>query len=557
MIAGDADQIYVVVEDNRGNLYTNYTTSFNIGNRTVHVVGDDKEDTPFEQYGYELVFDSLDPDSLLVDPDGAVESYKKTNSFAVVSYTNSNDEREIVHEIGVMCIEVKAPRKLDYVKFENTSFTLLAETEAEDGNANYYANNNAFKLEGTTTVTFMNQYGEAWGSNAEDWLEPDTEFVVTTSKDDFDGIAEELENALNAGTTGGSYTFHSSMFEGTNTTSVSFKVKELYTGDSKTITVKLDKPKYNEDETVYVDPTRAILEVDTKDLYVNTSTDAKLFQVSKASQKVGFFRPGTLEFNDEGHNYYVGNTLSKKFTSANEGFASYASGSAMVAASSSSLIVGDYILVVTDPKGNVVPALGVGYGKNNDENIGITATETGYKLILAYANDDNEMVYAETGTYTATVYKISNISSTSTITKFVTSRVDSYKFNVSKTTPVITFFHQKTTKDVESVSAFDANDMTTIIPAIAETMTFKITGLTGEFIIDETGCAQYKSLVKYNDGETNDYHSLNIEVAAVDFKVQNNGQRAVVNTVTFKVYTPAGGYFLTKVKVNRSINIAD
>jgi hypothetical protein len=554
VIAGDADQLYVIVEDNRGNLYTN-RAECTIDGKAVKVVGDDKEDTAFEQYGYELVFDSLDPDSLLVNPDGAVETYKQTNSFAVVSYKNINDDTEKLHEIGVMCINVTEPRKLDSVKFEGFSINLLAETEAEDGIRNYYAGNSAFKLAATAKVSFLNQYGKAWDSLAEDWAEVETEFVVTTTKDAFDDYADAIEAAFNAGVNGGDIEFTPDMFDGTNTTSVSFKVKELATGDSKTITVKLNKPKYNEDGTVYVDPNRAILDVAGKDMYVNTSTTANLFQVSKASQKVGFMRTGNYEVNlsaaeyDQNRSYYVGNTVAKKFYSedGSANFVSVASGSSMTyVASASSLEVDDYILVVVDPKGNVVPALGVGYGKNKDTNIGISATETGYVLNLAYEDENGEMVYAEAGTYVATVYKITNISGDDTV-KFVTSRVDSHKFTVNKTVPNVTFFHQKDTKDVEGVGGSFETEAD-VIQAMSETMTFKINGT--EFVLVD-GKATYK----YND----DYASLPIEVleGGVDYKIQDNGQRAVVNTVTFKVYTPAGGYILLKVKVNRSINIAE
>jgi hypothetical protein len=577
VIAGDADQLYVIVEDNRGNLYTN-RAECTIDGKAVKVVGDDKEDTAFEQYGYELVFDSLDPDSLLVNPDGAVETYKETNSFAVVSYKNINDDTEKLHEIGVMCINVTAPRKLDSVKFEGFSINLLAETEGEDGKPNYYAADSAFKLAATAKVSFLNQYGKAWDSLAEDWAEVETEFVVTTTKDAFDEYADAIEAEFNLGVNGGAIEFTPDMFDGTNTTSVSFKVKELATGDSKTITVKLNKPKYNDDGTVYVDPNRAILDVAGKDMYVSTSTTANLFQVSKASQKVGYMRTGLNEVNfagegytytdgeesifipayDQNRAYYVGNTVAKKFYSENgsANFVSVASGSAMTyVASASSLEVDDYILVVVDPKGNVVPALGVGYGKNKDTNIGISATETGYVLNLAYEDENGEMVYAEAGTYVATVYKITNISGEDTV-KFVTSRVDSHKFTVSKTVPTVTFFHQKDTKDVEGVGGAFENDAD-VVQAISETMTFKINGTEFKLV-------DGKAVYKYND----DYASLPIEINmddedengvadGLDYKIQNNGQRAVVNTVTFKVYTPAGGYILLKVKVNRSINIAE
>jgi hypothetical protein len=290
-------------------------------------------------------------------------------------------------------------------------------------------------------------------------------------------------------------------------------------------------------------------------------------------------RTGNFEINldtseyDENRAYYVGNTVAKKFYSedGSADFVSVASGSSMVyVASASALEVDDYILVVTDPKGNVVPARGVGYGKDEDRNIGIYATETGYVARLAYVGRNGEMVYAEPGTYTATVYKITNITGTDTV-KFVTSRVDSYKFSVNKGLPTITFFHQKDTKDVEGVGEF--KNTRDVIQAISETMTFKLNGT--EFVLVDNitegkptgvvGTAYYKSLVKYwdwelKDGEwvyVEDYHYLPITIDEVDYKIQDDNQRAVVNTITFRVQTPAGGYFKTKVKVNRSINIAE
>ncbi|MBO5352282.1 MAG: Ig-like domain-containing protein [Lachnospiraceae bacterium] len=605
MIAGDHDQLYVIVEDNRGNYYSNVPgiedQNYKINGKKVLGIGSDasnaEENTPFEQYGYELVFDSLDPDSLLVDPDGAVETYKKTNSFAVVSYRRTEDENAKLNEIGVMGIEVKDVRRLNSVNYKNgNSFTILAETEAEDTEVDAYnkeAYKDDFQIYADLTVELWNQYGKVWDDNAEDWDEVEPSFTVTTTKNDFANVADDIADGLNDldGDGNRTYKITPSIFTGTNTTSVSFKIKESVTGDSTTVTIKLNKPKYvtdaNGEETdeVFVDSTRAILEVNGIDVYRDAATPAKLFQVSKATQKIGYFRVGDLEMGDEGHSYYVANDLTKNFVvKVEEGeteseitfVEAPASGSSLTIAASGSGLVsgvapGDYILVVTDPSGKIFPAYGAGgNGKSFGEGslLGIKASDdnTAYNLIYAAEKANGEMEYAANGTYRATVYKITNIATNKNTDgevvsyKFNTSRVSSDSFVIDKTLSNASFYHQENTKTVD-VAGFTDTDVVAIKKAIANTMTFRING--ENFTVDESGVGKYKSNVDFW-GQTYDdekafwgSHYMKVEIDSVDFKVQDDGNRAVINTVTFKFYTPVGGYYLNKVKVNRSVNATD
>ena len=615
MIAGDEAQLYVIVKDNRGNYYSNVpgieAKNVKIGGVKVLEIGNDSEDnTPFEQYGYELVFDSLDPDSLLVDPDGYVSSYKKTNSFAVVSYKRSDDENAKLHEIGVMGITVKAARKLDSVKFNNgTSFPVLKETESEDGTADYYNNENPyyadfgtmyeadFNLTETLKITFLDQYGKTWGPKAEDWG-TETNFTVTTSKDEFEGVAEAIADDLNSQ---GYYTITADMFGESTTTSVTFKIKESATGDSTNVTIKLDKPKYDEDtKNVYVDPAKAVMDVAGVELYNKVLTDAKLFQVSKANQKVGYVRVGTLEKNtaDENRNYYLAKTLIKSgfVVAADKEVADYvttatttASGSAVASGSALELNKNDFILVVTDPSGKVVPAVGQGgngLAVDAESNIGLVASEDGthFDFVLAAFDtpvkdingdnivDENDSVleYATAGTYRATVYKVTNTSTVNGATKYTLSRVSSDSFTITKGFKDVTFYHQETTKDVEITGSFeDKND---IMDAIAQTMTFRIVGQDLKFV-DADGNPQklggiyYDTYKNYIQCTCHNYASahdnLKVELIDVDYKIQNGGTRAVINTVTLRVQTLAEDaegaryYYDVKVKVNRSVNVAD
>jgi hypothetical protein len=572
MIAGDEDQLYVIVKDNRGNYYSNVPgiegEGYWIGNKQVLEIGDGNDNTPFEQYGYELVFDSLDPDSLLVDPTGYVTSYKKTNSFAVVSYKRTDDESAKLHEIGVMGITVKAPRKLDSVKYNNgTSFTVLKETEAEDTIPNYYAGYGDFKLTATLKVEFLNQYGKTWDALAEDYYEVETNFTVTTSKDDFDSIAEDIADALNAGQ---QYTISADMFEGKNTTSVTFKVKESATGDSTNVTIKLDKPKYvldangAETDEVYVDPAKAVMDVANVELYKGSVTDAKLFQVSKASQKVGYVRVGTLEnVDDEDRSYYLANTLIKNSFVVDDEKPLDSYITTATAEAINGLKVNDFILVVTDPAGKVVPEAGKGgngLAVDAESNIGLVAAEDGthFDFILAAFSDDETPVleYATNGTYRATVYKVTNKNTLDDGTKYTLSRVSSDSFNITKDFKAVTFFHQETTKDVEVGSFASLAD---IKEAIAQTMTFRIAGQ--DFKVENVGgkyVGSYKNYMRCDCHSWADkQHTLDIELIDVDYKIQKEGARAVINTVTFRVDTLSGLYYDVKVKVNRSVNVAE
>lgn len=594
MIAGDNDELYVIVKDNRGNYYSNVEgiEDWNNGNgywingKKVLEVGNGDDNTPFEQYGYELVFDSLDPDSLLVDKDGFVTSYKKTNSFAVVYYRYAGDDSAALHEIGVMGIEVTPARKINSLNYvHGSSFIVLKETEAEDGEANYYAGYDDFNLEDDLTIEILNQYGKLWDGLAEDYNEVVPEFTVTTSKDDFDGIAEEIATALNSDT--GSvrnYRITSAIFEGKNTTSVTFKIKENATGDSRNVTIKLDKPQYvkdangNETDEVYVDPNRAILDIADQELYLGTTTAAKLFQVSKATQKVGYVRTGALEINlsgdaegDEDRCYYLAEDVAKNFyTNADRTVADFittATNSALFeSATRGALKEGDYVLVVTDPNGKVVPSQGKGgngLAINDKSNLGIVASDdnTRFDLKLVALNDDGVLEYAAAGTYRANVYKITNIVTANGTTKYNTSRVSSDSFTVSKTLKDVSFYHQETTKDVENIGSFATKK--DIMEAIAQTMTFRISGqnFMVSDVVDGVKTGKYTAgYMSYLDFWADGYwgsHWLGIELYDVDYKIQEGGDRAVINTVTFKVSTPAGEYYLSKVKVNRSVNVAD
>ncbi len=569
VIAGDSAQIWVVVVDNRGNLFSNHAGTTKIDNKAVGYIGGE-EDTVFEEYGYELVFDSLDPDSLLVDPEGAVDTYKETKSFAVVSYKRSDDEAAKLHEIGVMGIDVTAPRKLDKVVYNSTSFNILKETESEDGSEpGVYDADSAFNTSAKLERTFYTQYKDVkWDSKSEDYDPDIIDFTVTTSKDAFKPVADMIAEALQYE---GFYNIsYDTIFaytedeEGTpDSTSVSFKVKEGATGDSTTITVKLNMPKYTEDGSdVYVDPTRGVMDVSNLELYTNTATTAKLFQVSKANQKVGYFRVGSLEVADEEKSYYVANELTSNFTVKNGEaikFVSTASNGALEFATD--LKENDYVLVVTDPQGRIVPVVGQGgAGKAVKEGskLGIQANADGtaYELVLAAAGEDGEMEYALHGTYRATVYKINKKVEGETVTKYSVSRLTSDSFSVSNTQKSITFYHQDKTKNVEDV-AFDHEadkeaNMPAIIDAISQTMKFKLNG--NEFTLTN-GEATYKSWIKVNNAEV----VCDITIDDVDFKIQDDDQRAVINTITFRIETPAveGGYYLCKVKVNRSVNIAE
>jgi hypothetical protein len=572
MIAGDAGQLYVIVKDNRDNYYTNASETTKYNNNTVYVVNDGYDDTAFEQYGYELVFDSLDPDSILVDVDGVVDSYKETKSFAVVSYVDTDAEKLVEKEIGVMGITVTAPRKLHDVKYNNgTSFTILKETEAEDGTKNYWAGYPDFSLSATLKVELLNQYGKTWGSDAEDWGEFEPQFTVTTSKKAFANVAENIADDLNDF---GSFAInYYSVFYGTDTTSVTFKIKETATGDSTSVTIKLNEPKYvtvNNVETdeVYVDPSRAILDVAGVELYTGSETTAKLFQVSKANQKIGYFRTGNLEEGDEERSYYVANTLTADFTVKGTAVGGTTvvdfvsnlavdtvSGSAVsgaAVASGAALASDDYVLVVTDPQGRIFPAVGMG-GNNKsfdaDSNLGVKVSEDGewYELVLAAYNKKGELEYATPGNYRVAVYKITSIvtsTGSNPTTKYNVSRVASDSFTVTKDFRNVYFYHQEATKDVEVGSFADVND---VLVAISDTMTFQIAGQ--KFVVDDAGFATYKDYV------TDKKVVCNIEIVDVDFKIQNDGQRAVINTVTFKVSTPAGNWYTSKVKVNRSVNV--
>ncbi len=559
MIAGDDGQLYVIVKDNRDKYYTNAVGTNKYNGNDVYQVTNTEQ--PFAQYGYQLVFDSLDPDSLLVDIDGVVNSYKKTKSFAVVSYVNTESEKQVEKEIGVMGIEVTDARRLDDVNYKNgTSFSILKETEAEDGHKDHWNGYSDFKLSAELVVELWDQYDKTWGDKAEDWGEVTPHFTVTTSKKQFTNVAENIADDLND--YGKFIITYNSVFAGTETTSVTFKIKETVTGDSQSVTIKLNEPKYvtvNNVETdeVYVDPTRAILEAGSVELYKDSETNVKLFQVSKANQKIGYFRTGNLEENDENRSYYVANELTSNFTvpgKAESGvtvtpFVSVASGSAI--ASSAALAIDDYVLVVTDPQGRIFPAVGQGgngkaFGK--DSNLGVTVSENGewYELVLAAYDTNGELEYAAPGNYRVAVYKITTLSTSSgnnQTTKYVVNRVASDSFTVTKDFRNVYFYHQVNTKDT-TITEFETKE--DVITGIAETMTFQIAGQ--KFKVDENG------EFKYNSYLTN-HKDLKLEIIAVDYKIQNDGQRAVVNTVTFKVKTVAGFYYTSKVKVNRSINV--
>ena len=576
IIAGDDGQIYVIVVDNRGNYFTNHEGTKKVDNHDVGFIGGE-EDTPFEQYGYELVFDSLDPDSLLVDVEGAVETYKKTQSFAVVSYkrTDLNDNVK-VNEIGIMGIDVTAPRELDHVKYDNgTSFTILKETEAEDGTPNKYGTDKTFGTTAELKATFMTQYPDVkWDGKAEDYDPSITNFTVTTSKEAFKDVAERMADALNEGVVFD--ISYNNVFAETedakgkpDATSVTFKVKEEATGDSTTVTIKLDMPKYEDDGvTVFVDDTRAKLNGADLEMYIDTTSTAKLFQVSKANQEVGYFRTGELEMDDEeGKCYYVANDLTSNFVVKNGDnfdFVSVASGTSM--ATTTALKEGDYVLVVTDPSGKVFPAVGMGgNGKTfkTGSQLGIKANADGtaYELVLAAAavNEDGimEMEYAPNGTYRASVYKISKKVVGESVTKYNVKTVSSTTFKVSNTQKDVWFYHQEATKSVENV-AFDhtaskAANLADVIEAIDATMTFRLNGK--DLDLNAAGEGTYTSWLKKNNADV----PCDVKIVDVDFKIQDDDKRVVVNTVTFAIETPAveGGYYLSKVKVNRSINAAD
>ncbi|MBP3578753.1 MAG: Ig-like domain-containing protein [Lachnospiraceae bacterium] len=606
MIAGDDAQLYVIVKDNRGHYYSNVpgielkNVKVN-GEKVLEIGNDSDENTPFEQYGYELVFDSLDPDSLLVDPDGYVTTYKKTNSFAVVSYKRSDDEAAKLHEIGVMGIKVKAPRVIDSVKYNNgTSFTVLKETEAEDNIPDYYGAHSDykyddFKLSAQLKIEFLNQYGQTWGSNAEDYYDVTTNFTVTTSKDDFIGVAEDIAHDLN---TQGYYDIDAKKtFGDSSATSVTFKIKESATGDSTNVTIKLDKPKYvldtNGDPTteVYVDPAKAVMDVAGKELYKSVGTDAKLFQVSKASQKVGYVRVGSLENDeDEDRNYYLANQLIKtNFTVIDadeekqlDDFLTTATESAL-----KGLKEDDYILVVTDPSGKLVPEAGKGgngLAVDAESGIGLVASEDGthFDFILAAEDkpkkdingdnkvdeEDSVLEYATAGTYRATVYKVTNVTPVKNSddveigTKYTVSRVSSDSFTITQDFKAVSFFHQETTKNVEDVAAFDGE--ASIMTAIAQTMTFRIAGQDLKFEAKDGDVYfdTYKNYMRCDCHNWKDFahDDLRVELIDVDYKIQEGGARAVVNTATFRVYTLAKDadgtrmWYDCKVKVNRSVN---
>ena len=578
MIAGDDGQLYVIVKDNRGNYYTNAEGTTKYNNKDVVVLGDGE--SLFEQYGYSLVFDSLDPDSLLVDYTGYTNSYKQTKSFAVVSYVRDMDgEIGPEVEIGVMGINVKAPRVLDDVTLNKTSFKVLKETEAEEGVQNFWKGYTDFSLSDTLTRKLLNQYDEEWGANAEDYLDVTPSFTVTTSKKDFEIVAENIATALDNGE---AFTVdYENVFglAGSEATSVTFKIKETVTGKVSSVTIKLDVPRYDEETGyVYVDPNRAVLTAGNVELYTGSENDVKLFQVSKANQKVGYFRAGTDEYNDDyeyekdlfrDRNYYVANELTSKFTVDGKATlgetevtfvtdltatasGSAASGSAL--ASGTALDEGDLILVVTDPNGKVVPAVGFGgYGKAVDEfsNLGIKVSTDGknawYELVVAAENTKGELEYAAVGTYRVNVYRVTGINTSkgdNPVTKYNVAKVVGDSFTVTKDFRAVTFYHQSATKTVADLSSFDTYE--DVLLAISKTMEFRLNG--EKVTVDEAGKGTYKSYYH------KDKLARDIEIVEVDYTIQKDGERAVINTVTFKVWTDAGNYYTSKVKVNRSVN---
>ena len=109
--------------------------------------------------------------------------------------------------------------------------------------------------------------------------------------------------------------------------------------------------------------------------------------------------------------------------------------------------------------------------------------------------------------------------------------------------------------------------------AIAYTMTFRIDGQDLKFL-DGDGNPQKNTEGNYYDtyknyihcghsGHDDKAHDLSVELIGADYKIQNGGTRAVINTVTVRVHTLATDadgdhyYYDVKVKVNRSVNVAD
>ncbi len=337
--------------------------------------------------GYEIKFYSADTDEILVDTDGTIGVYKETKAVYYVGLNSWNDDKDDYDEKYIWADELTVTEGRKLKSIAPGAATLEVVTATLPGYETLAV--------ASTTVTAKDQYGNGWSN---------VKYAVDTDNDDVDN-----SGAVTIGETSGVLAVVGTKLASLNVSTVKVTVTATEPGTSNTatttVTVTVKNPKANVAldtvaKTRYTEYSKITLDATDIDINAKDSSNGDMFATITLYKTSNGAIVGQYEKTD---NILIATSADDLTTEAftTEG--------------------ARYIVV---KKGNtyVTPEWSTD-GKS-------------LKVQFASADDDNEMVYGTTGTYTVEVVTVRyNTINTSKNNNYVVSDT----IVVTNTTPGIAF----------------------------------------------------------------------------------------------------------------------
>ena len=466
VVAGEDNyKIVALIADNYGNKYSTDERGVDTANGIYSI---EDETQLFYKKDYAVKFATEMESEFFVFPDGELFTYQKVNK-AVASITleySDNYGNERTKNIGVCSINILSERKLDeiVVKDEHKSITLA--TNALQGFEERFC-------EIDVPIQLYDQYDEPWKG--------DYDLELSCSIEDVDdaihaGVGASLEgNVLHINAM--------ELKEVTKRDKVTLVVKETESGAKVSISVSLKTPTTSNGSIQVtswkLNADNVAITFDSDNLY-NSKNEAviELFKLSKNNIEVGL----------EKGNVYLLDEKNPKFDVEDD------------------YKVGDYYMLITNPDGDVVEEA----ASSDDLGVWVDEDEGAVKVNLTSLSSGLMLDFLESGKYSVTVYKITNVTE-----KRVVTDKESTTFTVTDDTKDVTYKTMRGTKtEIDVNSQYDVESVKEIV---AELIVFRLgdstwSDLTANMITD----------AKFRYKEAGD--ETFIIVQSVEFAVPVNGK---------------------------------
>lgn len=419
-----------------------------------------------EDKGFEVEFSSSNYDKLLVGSDGSLVTYTATTVSALVIVYNFNYSygSDDVRTIAALPITISAERKVSKLVFSESSLDLVVDGDYTTG---------------TVELKVYDQYGA-------EWTKRDLNFDVKCTVEELSMLADLTYDASEkkAELTMDGKVIYSMA---NNKTSVTYTFTEPEYKKSTTLRVQLRKPRYDSNGEIKVTSNQLIAE--NIDQYADLdSSNGRLM----AASNVVLYKMS--------NSYKVGSDNSYILVSK----------AADLKVKKDIANVGDQYLAIYAPDGSVVQI-------STGTKVGVTKTNDGCKVIVAYEDDSNCVQYLATGTYTAKLFEIASFNSSGYA---VMKQKYADTFVVSNTAKLVAVKRQMAT----------ISEASTINDIIREAFAFTLGGV---------------------DWIPDDEYIKDVEVRKL-----SSASYVVITSITFRVplNDPADGtYFEQKVIINKSI----